>query len=668
MKQNIKRYIGIIGTGVLLFAGCDDFLDRSPLDKVTPEAYFSSESDLAAYSIKQYEDDGNSIFTVLNASYGLGTFKFDDATDNQANVEGNTRWVPGEWKVETSGGDWDFNKIRRCNYFFEQVLPRYESGAIQGNDANIRHYVGEMYLLRAYIYFTKLTALGDFPIITGTLSDDKATLIEASKRRPRNEVARFILEDCDRALGYLLETPPNGKNRLSRDAAYLIKSRAALFEGTWLKYHKGTAQVPGGPGWPGASMDYLKGFTIDIDKEISYFLDAAKKAAEPLAEKMAGALTPNSGIRLAMKPDGTIRNQYYMMFASQNMEKFNEIIFWRAFSSTEYGSNVQMELQRNGGGSGYTKGFAESFLMKNGLPVYAPGSGYKGDETLADVFAGRDDRFTLFTKYPGDTLCYYSDGKIGLAPYPQILNSTETRSSTGYTVKKGMSYDGSLGVSHHVGNIGAIVFRGAEALLNYMEADYELNHSLDSKSDRYWKALRVRAGVNPDYNKTIQATLVSKEAEGDFGAYSHGQLIDATLYNIRRERRCEFIAEAMRWNDLIRWRALDQIATKPYIIEGFKLWGSMQNWYKDENGSKLVVDPVKGNVSPKENSLYLRPYQIVTVNNSYYNGYKWHPAHYLKPIAMKNFIQTSTSASNIENSVIYQNPGWSKVAGEDIVN
>ncbi|MEN6454853.1 MAG: RagB/SusD family nutrient uptake outer membrane protein [Prolixibacteraceae bacterium] len=668
MKQNIKRYIGIIGTGVLLFAGCDDFLDRSPLDKVTPEAYFSSESDLAAYSIKQYEDDGNSIFTVLNASYGLGTFKFDDATDNQANVEGNTRWVPGEWKVETSGGDWDFNKIRRCNYFFEQVLPRYESGAIQGNDANIRHYIGEMYLLRAYIYFTKLTALGDFPIITGTLSDDKATLIEASKRRPRNEVARFILEDCDRASGYLLETPPNGKNRLSRDAAYLIKSRAALFEGTWLKYHKGTAQVPGGPGWPGASMDYLKGFTIDIDKEISYFLDAAKKAAEPLAEKMAGALTPNSGIRLAMKPDGTIRNQYYMMFASQNMEKFNEIIFWRAFSSTEYAGNVQMELQRNGGGSGYTKGFAESFLMKNGLPVYATGSGYKGDETLADVFAGRDDRFTLFTKYPGDTLCYYSDGKIGLAPYPQILNSTETRSSTGYTVKKGMSYDGSLGVSHHVGNIGAIVFRGAEALLNYIEADYELNHSLDSKSDRYWKALRVRAGVNPDYNKTIQATLVSKEAEGDFGAYSHGQLIDATLYNIRRERRCEFIAEAMRWNDLIRWRALDQIATKPYIIEGFKLWGPMQNWYKDENGSKLVVDPVKGNVSPKEKSLYLRPYQIVTLNNSYYNGYKWNAAHYLKPIAMKNFIQTSTSASNIENSIIYQNPGWSKVAGEDIVN
>lgn len=669
MKQNIKYYIGIFSFGAMMMTSCNDFLDKSPLDKVTPQAYFNSESDLAAYSIKQYEDDGNSIFTVLNTNYGLGTFKQDDATDNQANVDGSTRWIPGEWKVGTSGGEWDFNKIRRCNYFLEEVLPKYEAGAIQGNDANIKHYIGEIYLLRAYNYFTKLTTLGDFPIITETLPDEKSVLIEASKRRPRNEVARFILEDCDKAIEYMLETPPNGKNRLSKDAAYLIRSRVALFEGTWEKYHKGTAQVPGGPGWPGANMEYLKDYSINIDSEINYFLTEAKKSAQVVADKMVDNLTRNSGIRLGVNPDGSVNNEYYYMFAAENMETFPEVIFWRAFSSTEYGSNVQMELQRNAGGTGYTKGFVETFLMKNGLPIYASNSGYKGDETLENVFANRDDRFTLFTKYPGDTLCYYSDGKISIAPYPQILNSSETRSATGYTVKKGMSYNGALGVSHGIGNTGAIVFRGAEALLNYMEADYELNNTLDAKSTKYWKALRARAGVDTDFQKTIQATVMSLEAKGDFGAYSHGKLIDPTLYNIRRERRCEFIAEAMRWDDLKRWRSMDQIETTPYIVEGFKLWGSMQNWYNDEEtgNSQLVVDPVKGNVSPKENSMYLRPYQIVTANNSYYNGYKWNSAHYLNPIAMKNFVQTSTSAEDIANSVIYQNPGWSKVAGEDIL-
>ena len=36
-------------------------------------------------------------------------------------------------------------------------------------------------------------------------------------------------------------------------------------------------------------------------------------------------------------------------------------------------------------------------------------------------------------------------------------------------------------------------------------------------------------------------------------------MIDKTLYNIRRERRCEFIAEGMRKDDLLRWRSLDKM-------------------------------------------------------------------------------------------------------------
>ena len=96
--------------------------------------------------------------------------------------------------------------------------------------------------------------LGDFPILTEILPDDYNAIREASKRRPRNEVARFILSDLDKAYEYMLPTAPVS-NRLNKDCAALVKSRAALFEATWEKYHKGSAFVPGGPGWPGASMD-----------------------------------------------------------------------------------------------------------------------------------------------------------------------------------------------------------------------------------------------------------------------------------------------------------------------------------------------------------------------------------------------------------------------------
>lgn len=73
---------------------------------------------------------------------------------------------------------------------------------------------------------------------------------------------------------------------------------------------------------------------------------------------------------------------------------------------------------------------------------------------------------------------------------------------------------------------------------------------------------------------------MNEEAKGDFGAYSHGQLIDATLYNIRRERRNELCAEALRWEDLKRWRACDQLISKPYRVEGMLYWEATmkRNW------------------------------------------------------------------------------------------
>ena len=64
-----------------------------------------------------------------------------------------------------------------------------------------------------------------------------------------------------------------------------------------------------------------------------------------------------------------------------------------------------------------------------------------------------------------------------------------------------------------------------------------------------------------------------KKQKGDFAAYSHGTMIDPTLY-IRRERRNELCAEAFRWDDLKRWRR-DQFKTTPYRTEGMRYWGSV---------------------------------------------------------------------------------------------
>lgn len=630
--------------------GCNDFLDREPLDKVTPEKFFSSEADLAAYAINNYK------FNTVTDAYGLNLFGQDNDTDNQVTGSSNAYWIPGENKVASDRGDWKWEDIRSCNYFFDQVLPKYEAGAISGNQANVKHYIGEMYVNRAYNYYVMLKRFGDLPIVTTALPDISEELIEASKRQPRNKVVRFIIDDLKKAEDLLLANPPGGKNRITKNAAYLLHARVALFEATWEKYHRGTAFVPGGSGWPGSDA---QGY--DADTEINYFLDEAMTASKVVADQMVGVLANNTDTPEGMNASLVSLNPYYTMFCDENMEGYDEIIMWKKFDeSLGVTSNLQMELCRNGGGSGWTRGMVNSFLMRNGLPIYANGSGYDPDWEKDGVNAtlqDRDSRITQFTKKPGDVNYYGSDGTPSLCGISLIFGDAGSLATTGFIIKKGKHYSTHMANDHSAGTSGGIVFRGAEALLIYMEASYEKKGNIDSDADRYWKALRTRAKVDPDYTKTIAATDLDQEAKGDFAVYSHNTKVDVTLYNIRRERRNELCAEALRWEDLKRWRALDQLKTTPFLPEGMLYWGSV---YEDELMDLCIVNPSTGNMSSKDLSNYILPNMKVTDNNSIarQGGFLFTPAHYLEPIGVAVFRQTASDPSNFTTSSVYQNPGW----------
>ncbi|WP_245905133.1 RagB/SusD family nutrient uptake outer membrane protein [Pontibacter mucosus] len=639
-------FLGFVG-----ITGCNDYLDREPLSDVTPDKYLWSEADLAAYTIARYN-------FPTHGGWGPGTFSSDNHTDNQVSSGYANRWVPGEWRVPQAGGAWEFGNIRQTNYFLQTVVPRWKEGKITGNTSNVAHYIGEGYFLRAYEYFNKVQAVGDFPIVKTTLPDKAEQLTQESKRRPRHEVARFIISDLDSAIQLLSTAPPGGKNRISQHAAQLFKSRVALHEATWLLYHKGTAHVPGGAGWPGQGK--VDNFSIDIDAEIDYFLTQAMEASSAVAD--AVPLVENT------KDNGydSSNNPYFKMFGDQSLSKYSEVLLWRQYDPTQgINHNVNHYLNRNGGNTGFSRGFVDNFLMSNGLPIYAAGSGYQGDDYIEDVKEDRDNRLQIFMKAPGELMYKGNtnqDGSPIVFGNPDIVGLAETRDVTGYSVKKGVAYSFSEAEGSH-GSTGSIVFRAVEAYLNYIEASYLKEGSINGKAEQYWRAIRERAGVNPDFNVTIAATDMNQEAKNDFAAYSAGKLLtDATLYNIRRERRTELMAEGMRYTDLKRWRALDQLKTQPYIVEGFKVWGPMQEWYVDEKTgeSKLIEAETAGktaNVSKKSESLYLRPYRVnLSGSNLVKDGYRWANAHYLEPIAIQHFLITSQGAA--DGSVIYQNPGW----------
>ena len=655
---------------------CSDFLDRPPLDQISPDSYYTTADQLGTFTINYY----TSIFPN-NSGWFAGVATFDDGTDNQASRGGNSgMYLQDQWKVPTSGGI-GMNAIRNVNKFINESEAKIAAGKVTGTPEQINQYMGEAYFIRAMLYYSKLQDYGDFPIELKELNIDN-DLVEASKRQPRNLVARQILSDMDKAIDKL-QVNVASKVRINKNAALAMKSRMALYEATFEKYHRGTGRVPGDANWPGKNKEWNKNFTINQDNEVNFFLDQAIDAAKKVCDAVP-LKTQNNHV---MNPSAIGQyngwNPYYDMFASPDLSKYPEVLLWRQFNSnlTPSLAHLTSNKLRGGASTGWTRGLVESFLMKNGLPIYASGSGYHGDTTVDMAKTDRDERLQLFMFGESDVLGIdqksidLANKKLaaGATPLTKILFNAATlfatdqasRDVTGYRQRKFYNYDPAMQLGQTFSDVdGQIIIRVEEAMLNYIEASYLRTGSLDATATGYWTALRARAGITAPISTTIAATDMSKEADVnrpsyDWAAFSAGHPVDATLYSIRRERRSEFAGEGLRNDDLIRWASLDQV--KNYQIEGVNFWDQIyQNpSFVNDKGVSLIIADGESNatMSAKTLSKYVRPYQIQKTNNILYNGYTFYQAHYLSPFSYQE-MQLCSPDGNAENSNLYQNIYW----------
>lgn len=598
--------------------GSCNFLDREPLDFGDENAYFKNTNDLANYT--------NGFYSMLPnvSTWGGGIFTEDNNSDNQTGSFPNSLFYQGDkltpalWESQ-----WQFTNIRELNYFIQIVSKKRSENMIVGSRQEINHYLGEAYFFKAYDYFRLLSTLGDVPILNEVPDNNEQKLIAMSKRAPRNEVARAILSWCDSAAVNMMKKAP-ATGRISKDVAFLLKSRVALFEATWEKYHEGTAFVPGNPKWPGSST--YPGFKFpagSAQAEYNFFFEQAIAAADSVASTRK--LYP----------------EYIDMFndTKGNVVASDEVLVARYFNSS-HGHSITHYLLRTGYGTGYTRSLVESFLTTNGLPIYADPT-YQGDAVMYYMLENRDKRLVNSVKVAGFVINPLNNKDTLVNYLPRIYITGGQGSPTGYELKKWISYENGQDETVSSGTSAIPMFRAAEAYLNYLEAYYERYGNLGGNCDKYWKALRTRAGVNPDYTITIANTDLSKE--NDLAVKSGNKYVDKTLYNIRRERRNEFIAEGMRLRDLKRWRALDGMVA--YKIEGLNLWDDLYN--------KYTADQIKeGTVSQRSSGKYINPFRIVATN-VVYNGYNFPKAHYLEPIPVSEIILTGGTSSPI-----YQNPGW----------
>lgn len=641
-------------------ASCNDFLEQEPPSKLTPEGFFTSADKVQAVANRFYQD-----ILPGHGGWDYGLYINDNNTDNQTSLSPDNKFGDNLWRVSNTNDSWSWTAVRDVNYQLNTILAATENGSL-ALSAEVKQYLGEIYFFRAYAYFTLLQRFGDLPIIEEALPDDEAALVAASVRQPSNEVARFILKDLDKAIelmgNYSVKT-----TRISGDVAKVFKSRVALYMGSWLTNFAGTAFVANGPEWPGSAKNSGYSFPAgSLENEAKWFFTESASAAKAVADKFMGALNVNTGKVPQSLDDPT--NPYMDIWGTADCSKTAEVLLWRQYNEAlGVKNNVECAVNHGNIGTGFTRSLIESYVMLDGKPIYA--SEYTYDDTeISKVRQNRDPRLTVFLKEPGQLNCFKNTNYVAgthwveIEPVPNITTKqTENGYYTGYTMRKGGTFDRAL-TANGGGYNAAIIFRATEAFLNYMEAQYMISKSL-SDILPYWKAVRTAAGFTGDAvdpNVTIAATDMSKETL-DWGAYTAGKLLDdATLYNIRRERRCELMAEGLRSMDLYRWRSLDQLCSTPAHIEGIHLWcAPMQAMYAAENIDMTADDGTSNaTVSNKSLSEYFRPLEVNLSNNNFKDGLKWHMAHYLQPLPMRQFLLTAEDHATISTSPLYQNPYW----------
>lgn len=141
----------------------------------------------------------------------------------------------GTRKVPATSSDWTdpYKMIFAANRIIEHAP---EAGTT-GN--HIDRYVAEAHFFRAAAYLRLVTRYGGVPILTRTAQDIDDPILYGP-RASRDEVMELIYLDLDTAAPELplpSELAVSEYGRITRTAAWGLKARAALYEGTRRKFH-----------------------------------------------------------------------------------------------------------------------------------------------------------------------------------------------------------------------------------------------------------------------------------------------------------------------------------------------------------------------------------------------------------------------------------------------
>ena len=295
----------------------------------------------------------NTIRTSLQGFGQDGQYKGDMAAGyfQQKYESGYNEFAYQTVASVASGNGWDFKSfIRRVNI----MLSHIDNSSM--TEAQKDHWRAVGYFFHSFWYMELIDRFGDVPWVDQVLQEDSPEAY--GPRVDRKTVADKVLERlqwAEQNIGNF--TSQDGDNTINQDCVRAVISRFGLREGTWRKYHE----------------------LGDAEK----YLQECVRASELL---MAAYPTLYTGT------DGQPGAGYGEMWTTEDLGQVPGIILYKSYvkdinpmgmSYIEHTSSHYVEMNQN---------TVDLYLMKNGKPILADGSGYHGNKDMYAVFRDRDPR------------------------------------------------------------------------------------------------------------------------------------------------------------------------------------------------------------------------------------------------------------------------------------
>lgn len=540
--MNTMKKITVILAAVILLVSCNnDFLNKTPLDKLSEDAVFNSTALAESYI--------NALYTVLPDPFQEGNigcitdegyFRYGGSSTRYI-ASGNM--TPDNVMYNYEGGQahstrttflniWNrtYERIYRMNYFLNYVD---EKGTNIPED-DVNRLKGEVYFLRAWAYYNLIQRYAGVPIITKAY--DLTDTYDA-KRDNFDDCVNFVLEDLDKAEELLPAKDKATKGRANKDIVLALRSRLTLVAASPL--FNDPARPEGG---------IFRG---------QYSADKWKRALDA-TKRIIDRADVDGSYRLDDTYDGVWKNtdspeliwaKYFISStdASDNTMKKAQLLYsvvyfngWTAFQPTQ-----AMTLD---------------YEMANGKKIFEDGSGYD----VNHPFKGRDPRFyksvaSPFCNYPNTDNSGYHDNVLDLSLYYDNVKKSdfdEGKKEPSYSVKAKHLLDATSTMGLEMmkwyiptspiteAETGSVLypwFRLAEMYLNYAECAYMTGN--EALCRQYINKVRSRSDVRmPEIKES-------------------GEALWDRLVN---ERRVELAFEAIRYFDVRRWKTAQFYENVPF--------------------------------------------------------------------------------------------------------